>query len=101
MRVVFGADHDAEALETHRHHFGGMSVDWDLGDVDVVERGGRTHPRDDIDVLAGGPPASRSRRPAARGCGTSYGTGLRDPHDQRRDLWRSFLEVVGLARPRP
>ena len=26
--------------------------------------------------------------------------GLRDPHDQRRDLWRSFLEVVRLARPR-
>jgi DNA (cytosine-5)-methyltransferase 1 len=25
--------------------------------------------------------------------------GLRDPYDERRDLWRSFLEVVKLARP--
>lgn len=26
-------------------------------------------------------------------------SGLRDPHDQRRDLWRSFLEVVQIAKP--
>ena len=25
--------------------------------------------------------------------------GLRDPHDERRDLWRSFLEVVRLSLP--
>ncbi len=26
-------------------------------------------------------------------------SGVRDPHDQRRDLWRSFLEVVQIAKP--
>ena len=26
-------------------------------------------------------------------------SGLRDPHDERRDLWRSFLEIVQLSRP--
>src|SRR4051812_8952510 len=38
IRVVIGADHDKEALETHRHHFGGMALDWDLGEADVVEQ---------------------------------------------------------------
>lgn len=27
-------------------------------------------------------------------------TGAADPHDERRDLWRSFLEIIQLARPR-
>ena len=35
-RVVLSADHDAEAVETHRHHFGGLALDWDLGDADRV-----------------------------------------------------------------
>ena len=56
MRVVFGADHDAEALETHAHHFGGMSVDWDLGDADT-RRGGRRDP-------ASGRHRCHRRRPA-------------------------------------
>jgi hypothetical protein len=37
-REARAADHDAEALETHRHHMSGMAVDWDLADVRVVER---------------------------------------------------------------
>ena len=32
MHIVLGADHDPEALETHRHHFPGLALDWDLGD---------------------------------------------------------------------
>src|SRR5215831_3693709 len=31
-RVVLGVDHDKEAVETHRHHFGGFTTDWDLSD---------------------------------------------------------------------
>src|SRR4051794_23615788 len=37
MSVVFGADFDSEALQTHAHYFGGMSVGWDLGDPDRVQ----------------------------------------------------------------
>ena len=48
--------------------------------------------------------------PAARRVSRSRGLGdprsviesqqVRPTHDERRDLWRSFLEVVQLARPR-
>src|SRR5687767_5752891 len=41
MKVVFGADFDPDALETHAHHFAGMSVDWDLGDPSKVEEVGQ------------------------------------------------------------
>lgn len=97
--VVMGVDHYKEAVETHAHHFPGISVDWDLSDVDVVERVADLMVRSGITVLCGGPPcqpfskAGRSKiRHRVRG-------GERDPHDQRRDLWRSFLEIVRLARP--
>lgn len=35
-RVVLGVDRDREAAETHRHHFGGLTLDWDLGQPDRV-----------------------------------------------------------------
>lgn len=100
MRVVFGADHDAEALETHRHHFGGLSVDWDLGDSDVVEEVGRLLRVARVDVLAGGPPCQPFSKAGRSGMRHLVREGLREPHDRRRDLWRSYLEVVRLAKPR-
>ena len=35
-RVVLAVDRDPEAVETHRHHFGGLALDWNLGDPDHV-----------------------------------------------------------------
>src|SRR4051812_21914582 len=34
--VVFAVDNDPEAVETHRHHFGGLVTDFDLSDADQV-----------------------------------------------------------------
>ena len=100
MQVVFGADHDAEALETHRHHFGGLSVDWDLGDSAVVEEVGRLLRVARIDVLAGGPPCQPFSKAGRSGMRHLVREGLREPHDKRRDLWRSYLEIVRIAKPR-
>ena len=75
MRVVFGADFDADALATHAHHFAGMSVDWDLGDPERVEEVGAHPPRRRGSTSSpAGPRASRSPRPVAPGCGTSSST---------------------------
>jgi DNA (cytosine-5)-methyltransferase 1 len=41
-RVVLGADKDPEAVETHRHHFGGLTVNWDPGDTEHVAHLGRS-----------------------------------------------------------
>src|SRR5688500_16763882 len=35
--VVLAVDHDEEALETHRANHAGLTVNWDLGDQDLVE----------------------------------------------------------------
>ena len=100
FEVVFSADHNAEAVETHAHHFPGMAVDWDLGDPGNIERVAEIIRSLDIDVLAGGPPCQPFSKAGRSGIRHRVRNGLRDPHDQRRDLWRSYLEVVRLAMPR-
>src|SRR5947208_101013 len=36
--VVLGVDVDEEALETHRAHHPGLSVNWDLSQEQIIER---------------------------------------------------------------
>jgi DNA (cytosine-5)-methyltransferase 1 len=100
MRVVFGADFDQDALQTHAHHFAGMSVGWDLGDPDRVEEVGNILRAINIDVLAGGPPCQPFSKAGRSGMRYLVQHGLREPHDKRRDLWQSYLEIVRLAQPR-
>ena len=100
MRVVFGADFDREALQTHAHHFGGMSVGWDLGDPDRVEEVGQLLRAVNIDVLAGGPPCQPFSKAGRSRMRYLVQHGVREPHDRRRDLWQSYLEIVWLAKPR-
>lgn len=100
MKVVFSADFDADALATHAHHFGGMSVDWDLGDEGNVDEVGKILRAINIDVIAGGPPCQPFSKAGRSGMRYLVQHGLRDQHDRRRDLWQSYLEIVRLARPR-
>jgi len=100
MKVVFGADFDPEALQTHAHHFAGMSVGWDLGDPDRVAEVGRILRSIKIDVIAGGPPCQPFSKAGRSGMRYLVQHGLREPHDKRRDLWESYLEIVRLAKPK-
>ncbi|MGW2932618.1 DNA (cytosine-5-)-methyltransferase [Streptomyces sp. NPDC001156] len=99
FRVVLSADHDREALETHRHHFGGLTLDWDLGDPDRVKRVAGLVTQAGITLLAGGPPCQPFSKAGRYKIRHRVREGQRDPYDERRDLWRSFLEVVRLALP--
>lgn len=100
MRVVFGADFEPDALATHAHHFAGMSVGWDLGDPERVEQVGTILRSARIDVLAGGPPCQPFSKAGRSRMRFLVQNGVREPHDKRRDLWQSYLEIVRLARPR-
>nr|WP_281364619.1 DNA cytosine methyltransferase [Nocardioides marinus] len=100
MRVVFGADFDTDALQTHAHHFGGMSVGWDLGDPDRIAEVGSILRAVNIDVIAGGPPCQPFSKAGRSGMRYLVQHGLREAHDRRRDLWESYLEIVRLAKPR-
>jgi DNA (cytosine-5)-methyltransferase 1 len=98
-RVVLAADHDAEALETHRHHFGGLTLPWDLGDTASVAKIAQLLSEAEVDLLAGGPPCQPFSSAGRSKIRHRVRHGMRDPRDERRDLWRSFLEVVRLALP--
>lgn len=97
--VVMGVDHYKEAVQTHAHHFPGLSVDWDLADAAVVDRVADLIIRAGIEVLCGGPPCQPFSKAGRSKIRHRVRIGERDPHDQRRDLWRSFVEVARLARP--
>jgi DNA (cytosine-5)-methyltransferase 1 len=99
FRTVVAVDHYTEAVETHRHHFPGMSLDWDLGDVDRIEELAEILQTVDVDLIAGGPPCQPFSKAGRSGIRHAVRNGLREPHDQRRDLWRSFLEVIRLVQP--
>lgn len=98
--VVVGADHYAAAVATHAHHFSGLSLDWDLADPDVVARVANLIKAARVEIIAGGPPCQPFSKAGRSMIRHRVQLGERDPHDERRDLWRSFLEIVGIARPR-
>lgn len=99
FRSIVAVDHYPEAVETHRHHFAGMSLDWDLGDVARIEELAGLLKAVKIDLIAGGPPCQPFSKAGRSGIRHRVRNGLRDPHDQRRDLWRSYLEVIRLVMP--
>ncbi|MBB1053151.1 DNA cytosine methyltransferase [Dietzia sp. B44] len=98
--VVVGADHYDAAVRTHAHHFAGLSLDWDLADPDVVDRVAGLIKEARVEIIAGGPPCQPFSKAGRSMIRHRVQLGERDPHDERRDLWRSFLEIVGIARPR-
>ena len=98
-RVVLSADHDVEAVETHRHHFGGLALDWDLSEAEHVAEIARLVSASGVELLAGGPPCQPFSKAGRSKIRHRVRHGLRDPRDERKDLWRSFLEVVRRALP--
>ncbi|MGY1771941.1 DNA (cytosine-5-)-methyltransferase [Blastococcus sp. SYSU D00813] len=96
---VVAVDHYAEAVETHAHHFPGLSLNWDLADVNRIEELAELLTTIGVDVIAGGPPCQPFSKAGRSGIRYRVRHGLRDPIDERRDLWRSFLEVVQLVQP--
>ncbi|MGW4498609.1 DNA (cytosine-5-)-methyltransferase [Micromonospora sp. NPDC004336] len=99
FRVVLSADRDPESVETHRHHYPGLTLDCDLGESSNVERIAALMKAAKIELLAGGPPCQPFSRAGRSLIRHQVRHGLRPAHDERRDLWRSFLEVIQLARP--
>ena len=100
IEVVLGVDHYDYAVETHAARFPGISASWDLSTPESLERVASLMKEADIDVLAGGPPCQPFSKAGRNGIRYLVEKGMRDPDDQRRNLWRAYLEVALLARPK-
>ena len=98
-RVVLGIDRDKEATETHRHHFGGLTLSWDLGDPERVARVGQLIRDAGVELIAGGPPCQPFSRAGRSKIRHRIVNGFDDPSEERRHLWRSYLEIVSIAKP--
>ena len=99
FNVILAADHYPEAVETHSHHFPGLCGDWDLADGTEIDRLVSLIVGAEIDLVAGGPPCQPFSKAGRSMIRHQVHHGLRDAHDERRDLWQSFLEVIVRARP--
>lgn len=99
-RVIMGIDKDREATETHRHHFGGLTVSWDLGNSERVRLVGQLIKEAGVELIAGGPPCQPFSRAGRSKIRHRIVSGFADPSEERRHLWRSYLEIVTIARPK-
>ena len=100
IEVVLGVDHYNYAVRTHAARFPGISASWDLSAPESIEKVASVMREAGIDVLAGGPPCQPFSKAGRNGIRNLVEKGLRDPVDERRNLWRAYLEVVGLAMPK-
>ena len=92
--VVAAADADPVAMETHAANIQGLTWVGDLSNpydfLAQLEAWGI----DRVDLLAGGPPCQPFSRAGTSKIGHLVKMGIRCPHDERADLWKSFFEVI-------
>ncbi|WP_080983950.1 DNA cytosine methyltransferase [Micrococcus luteus] len=98
--VVAAVDHDRAALETHRANFRGQALDIDMSDQAQVKTLIEKLRPIGIDLVAGGPPCQPFSRAGRAKIRSLVEDGARDEVDARKELWRSFIDVVIALQPR-
>lgn len=98
--VAAAVDHDPKALDSHRANFPGVALDVDMADgrgrdglVTLLQQA-------QIDLVAGGPPCQPFSRAGRSKIRSLVNAGVREPVDPRKELWRTFIDVVTKIRPR-
>jgi DNA (cytosine-5)-methyltransferase 1 len=99
-RVALAADIDEWALETHAHNFEGIALQLDLGDKDERDNIVKLFDGIDVALVAGGPPCQPYSRAGRSKIRSLVQLGSRDAKDDRRELWRSFLDIAERVQPR-
>lgn len=99
FKILLGVDHDESAIETHRAHFGGVSLIADLSDQDVVSDIVDALQGVKLSLVAGSPPCQPFSRAGDSKIRSLIQQRARPPEDERRKLWESFLAVVNRLRP--
>ncbi|MCY4369256.1 MAG: DNA (cytosine-5-)-methyltransferase [bacterium] len=97
--VVLGVDSDPVALETYAGLHPGLALCRDLGTPKAVDEVADLISELNVQVVAGGPPCQPFSKAGASKIRSLVQTGIRPEHDERRDLWEAFLEVVQRVQP--
>src|SRR4051794_7498110 len=97
--VLVGADSDEWAVRTHHANLPGLSWCGDLSDPTDFLATLDAWGLDSVDLVAGGVPCQPFSRAGASRIKDLILLGERTAHDQRADLWSSFVAVVQRLRP--
>lgn len=98
--VMVAVDKDEPSLETHRGNFPGLALNMDLGSPESVGELVGLLEGIEIDLVAGGPPCQPFSRAGRSKIRHLVAEGKREAVDARKQLWRSFIEVVEAVRPK-
>jgi DNA (cytosine-5)-methyltransferase 1 len=98
--VAAAVDHDSKALATHAHNFDGLTLRADLADAKVARSLIRLLKPVEPDLVAGGPPCQPFSRAGRSKIKSLVRDGLREAIDDRRQLWRPFVETAISLKPR-
>jgi DNA (cytosine-5)-methyltransferase 1 len=97
--VLVGADSDEWAVRTHDANLPGLSWCGDLSDptdfLNTLKVWGLEH----VDLVAGGVPCQPFSRAGRSKIRDLVDAGVRGGHDERADLWASFIAVVKELQP--
>jgi DNA (cytosine-5)-methyltransferase 1 len=99
FEVIFGVDNDRSALETHRSLFPGLTLERDLLSEEAIDEVVSILKGLDLSLIAGGPPCQPFSRAGRSKIRSLVQAGTRAVHDERRDLWHSFIDIVEEVHP--
>jgi DNA (cytosine-5)-methyltransferase 1 len=97
--VILAVDNDPRCVESHQHNLPGLTLDLDLADPVHIQMVVELLEGVPVDLVAGGPPCQPFSRAGHAKLRSLVKDGARPEHDERRELWQSFLEVVEGVRP--
>lgn len=98
--VAVGVDIDETALETYAGLHPGLTLKRDLADPQAIDEVAGVIDAAGVDLIAGGPPCQPFSKAGASKIRSLVESGVRPEHDERRDLWAAFLELVLRCQPR-
>lgn len=98
--VLVGADSDGWAMETHAANLPGLTWAGDLADPAHFLQALDVWGIETVDLVAGGVPCQPFSRAGRSRIAKLVEDGQRVAHDERADLWQSFIAVVERLRPK-
>jgi DNA (cytosine-5)-methyltransferase 1 len=98
--VLVGADSNEWAMETHAANLPGLTWAGDLTDPRYFLDALGVWGIETVDLLAGGVPCQPFSRAGHSKIASLVEQGIRGKHDERAELWESFISVVRALRPR-